>query len=75
MQPKEDDITVEDVEILLLLLIIEVASLSLEALDTNVRTLLRDHIREQQRLNRSQPEEKRRPTWEGFSTQISPTHF
>jgi DDE superfamily endonuclease len=37
--------------------------------------MLTAHLREQQRLNRSLPEEKQRPSWDHFSGRISDTHF
>jgi DDE superfamily endonuclease len=62
-------------ELLMLLFVIEILQ---EQADNIVRTadsLLVRHIQEQRRLNRSLPADKIRPTWEGFSSRISPDHF
>ena len=46
-----------------------------EIIESDERALLQDHIKEQQRLCRSLPAEKTRPTWAGFCNRVSDRHF
>jgi DDE superfamily endonuclease len=62
-------------EIQLIIFIVQLLQWQLDDLANGLESLLAVHIREQQRLNRSLPQEKRRPTWEAFSSRISSTHF
>ena len=46
-----------------------------DVIDEEESTMLRDHVLEQQRLCRSLPAEKTRPTWTGFCNKVSDSHF
>ena len=65
----------DTVEILLLLLTLQAIDVQLCALIESLDSVLVQHIREQRRLNRSLPIEKKRVTWAHFLTVISDTHF
>ena len=47
----------------------------IDVFDEEETEMLKDHIREQQRLCRSLPAEKTRPTWTGFCNKVSDSHF
>jgi DDE superfamily endonuclease len=63
------------VELQLLLLVIQLLNWQMDDLIEGLESTLLLHVREQQRLNRSLPQEKTRPTWEAFSGRVSTIHF
>lgn len=66
----------EEVVDLFLLSTFCVAALEvLEFIEQDDHQVLQAHIKEQNRLNRSLPVEKTRPTWLGFCNRISDSHF
>jgi hypothetical protein len=65
----------DDDDLQLLMLIVHLLNMQLDDLLEGLESVLMVHIREQHRLNRSLPNEKRRPTWDAFSNRISSTHF
>jgi hypothetical protein len=62
-------------EMLLLVVALQVVAIELDELIGNIESLLVQHIREQQRLNRLLPEQMKRPTWQEFTCRIGPDHF
>jgi DDE superfamily endonuclease len=64
-----------DADLFLIVFILQLIHFHVVDLAHELESLLVRHIREQQRLNRSLPQEKTRPTWEAFSNRISSTHF
>ena len=62
-------------DLLLLTTFFVVALEAVEIIERDERALLQDHIKEQQRLCRSLPAEKTRPTWAGFCNRVSDRHF
>jgi DDE superfamily endonuclease len=63
------------IELQLIIFIVQLLQWQLDDLANGLESILLEHIREQQRLNRSLPQEKCRPTWEGFSSRLSSLHF
>jgi hypothetical protein len=70
-QLDNDDMT----EIRLIIFIVQLLQWQRDDLLSGLESTLLSHIREQQRLNRSLPVEKSRPTWEAFSGRVSTIHF
>jgi DDE superfamily endonuclease len=66
----DDDVDIVFVTSMLLLLEEE-----LEEIEKDTESLLMAHIREQQRLNRSLPVERKRLTWIQFCSRVTPRHF
>jgi hypothetical protein len=64
-----------DDELLTFLLTMQALELEIEDLVDCMESLLARHIREQRRLNRSLPVEKRRIPWSHYVSQITSTHF
>ena len=65
----------EEDEDLLLLVLLNIIQEQIDVVAENIESLLLKHIKEQRRLNRSLPENKRRPTWDAFCSKISDVHF
>jgi hypothetical protein len=66
---------VEDDNILMLLLVLQQSTQSLEEVNGTMESLLMQHVKDQRRLNRSLPMEKKRLTWAQFADKLTPTHF
>jgi hypothetical protein len=64
-----------DDELLLLVLVLKVLEVLNEDVFDNLESALKRDIRKQARLNRSLPVEKKRTTWDVFTSRISQTHF
>lgn len=62
-------------ETALLMLAVHVLEDQLEELEDGFQSLLARHIREQRRLNRSLPEEKKRVPWSHFCSSLTDHHF
>jgi hypothetical protein len=62
--PLKEDTDNDIVELHYLFFMLQVLDLQLEMIFKSVQSMLMHHIREQQMLNRSLPEEKRRPSWD-----------
>ena len=65
----------DKLELLLLSLISQLFDLELYSVIDSLESLLTHHIREQRRLNRSLPVDKKRVTWSNFVSKISDQHF
>jgi len=65
----------DDAELMLVMMTLSFMEVEADSLIDNLETMLARHIREQQRLNRALPIEKKRVTWQHFSTTVSATHF
>jgi hypothetical protein len=63
------------VDLLLLATFFAIAVDAIELLERREATILQDHITEQNRLCRSLPSDKTRPTWTGFCNSVSDSHF
>ena len=62
-------------DLLLLHFVVHWLSTEVEDLIANYESLLSRHIREQRRLNRSLPDEVKRPSWELFCGKLPALHF
>lgn len=63
-------------ELVILNLFVLVALSAIELIENEeTNSILLDHLSEQQRLCRSLPQDKTRPTWIGFCNRVSDTHF
>ena len=65
----------QNLDLLLMATFCLVAIDLLDVIVTEENEVLTDHIKEQQRLCRSLPAEKTRPTWTGFCNRVSDSHF
>ena len=65
----------QDFDLLVLTLLFGFVADSLQIIESEEKTLLQDHIKEQRRFCRSLPAEKTRPTWTGFCNRVSDSHF
>jgi hypothetical protein len=73
MMSTDDDDEVD--ELFMLLLSLETLMVEVEEVVLKCESNLSQHIKEQQRLNRSLPVDKLRPRWVSFSSRLSSTHF
>ena len=62
-------------DIVILTLVIQELQYLTEEVEDSISSILKEHIKEQRRLNRSLPLEKVRVTWQSFKDKVTPSHF
>jgi DDE superfamily endonuclease len=62
-------------EMLLLMLVMQGLAIEIDDLVEDTESMLAQHIQEQRRLNRSLPEQMKRPSWDQFCSNIATSHF